>query len=277
MVVGLILLAAVAVVLVVSLALKNSAPVEAQSGAEHAPGRGGEEVIGEEELAQLPPPVQRYLRFSGVIRRPRVAGLRLQQSGEFRLGPDKKWMPFTAEQFYRVDPPGFAWYARMRMTPGLPIRVEDRYAQGRGSVRASLLGVIPMARGLGPEIDQAALLRYLNEMMWFPTALLQHRVTWEAIDDVSARATITDGDTSVSGVFHFDGQGRLVNFVAQRYRMVNGGFSLDTWSTPILEYAEFDGFRLPAEGNAVWNLPEGDFVYAHIRVRGISYRYASSC
>jgi hypothetical protein len=59
--------------------------------------------VAEADLAHLPPPVQRYLRVSGVVGQPRVLNLRARMHGRIRGGPDARWMPFAAEQHNRFD------------------------------------------------------------------------------------------------------------------------------------------------------------------------------
>jgi hypothetical protein len=62
--------------------------------------------------------------------------------------------------------------------------------------------------------------------------------------------------------------------VAKRYRTVEGGYDLQTWSTPIYEYGELAGLMLPVRGGAVWRLPEGDLKYADIAITDLEYNIA---
>ena len=43
----------------------------------------------------------------------------------------------------------------------------------------------------GKEIDQGALLRYLGEIVWVPSAALSDYITWEEMDSTTARATMS--------------------------------------------------------------------------------------
>ena len=70
---------------------------------------------------------------------------------------------------------------------------------------------------------------------------------------------------------YFDDEGKLTDFVAERYRMVDGGYDLETWSTPVYEYDEFAGLRLPVRGAAVWKLAEGDFKYGDFTITELEY------
>ena len=69
----------------------------------------------------------------------------------------------------------------------------------------------------------------------------------------------------------FDGAGRPINFVTQRYREIDGSFSLDTWSAPAMAYGMRAGLNLPVHGQAVWNLPSGDLPYWDVEITEVEY------
>jgi hypothetical protein len=226
-------------------------------------------IVTEADLAALPDPVRRWLRWAGVVGTARPAVVRLTQEGRFRQGEDQGWMPFTAEEVYTTNPPGFLWSTRMRMAPGLSIVGRDRYAEGRGSIEMRLLGVVTVAEASGERLDQGALLRYLNETMWFPAAVLSPSITWEAVDARSARATMSHAGITASAVFVFDDEGRRVDMIAERYDL--GSDWVQTWSTPITAYGEFNGISIPTEGTGVWKYESGDFAYIELRITGVAY------
>ena len=134
-----------------------------------------------------------------------------------------------------------------------------------------LAGLFTVFDVCGEQLDQATMIRYLNEIMWFPTAYLGDNILWEAQDDASARVTFSDGGKSVSAAMFFDDTGHLTNFTTMRYREMDGEFSLDPWSTPITAYGEFAGLNLPVRGQAVWNLPSGDLPYADLEITEVEY------
>ena len=228
-------------------------------------------VITSEMLENLPASVQRYLAYTGVVGYPWIATARLKQAGKFRQGADRPWMPMAAEEFYTTQPPSLVWNARFKLA-GLPLlRGRDRYESGHGHMFGKLAGLFTAFDVRGEELDQATMIRYLNEIMWFPTAFLGDNISWEAVDDRSAQVTFTDCGRSVSGTMIFDGIGRLINFTCMRYREVEGEYSLDPWSTPMTAYGEFAGLKLPVRGQAVWNLPSGDLTYAELEITEIEY------
>jgi hypothetical protein len=233
------------------------------------------EVFTEADIERLPEPVQRWLRYSQVIGKDRIITVRLKQEGFFRQKANQDWMPFTAEEYYTTNPPAFIWYATIKLAPFLSIKGRDMYYEGRGNMFIKLLSLITVVNARGDEIDQGTLLRYLNEIMWFPTAALSDYIKWESIDSKSAKATMSYQGVTASAVFSFNDKGELMNMVAERYRYVDGKFVLDTWSTPISEYGEFNGVRIPTKGEGVWNLSSGDFPYVRIKITDIEYNNPS--
>ena len=234
-----------------------------------------EGVITEEMLRDLPTPVRRYLTYTGIVGKPRIQTVHLKQRGAMRLSPRQPWIALRGEQFYTVQPPGFVWDGTLHLGL-LPLaRARDQYRDGRGNMFVTLDSLVTVADSWGAEMDQAALMRYLSEMPWFPTAFLGENVSFEAIDDASARVILSDRGRSVSGTLYVDAEGRLTNFVGQRCRTVGSGYSLDTWSTPMLEYGELAGLRLPIRGKAVWKLPEGDFDYIDVTIAELEYNVVS--
>jgi hypothetical protein len=180
-------------------------------------------------------------------------------------------MNFTATEFYSTDPPAFVWKVALP-SDRMPIAIgRDFYVDGRGGIEIRFAAMSPLALARGPEIDEGALMRFLNEMTWFPAAFLGRNVSWRSIDGNSAEVTLTDRGRSASAIMTFDADGRPTGFTAQRYRTVPGGYELDTWSTPFTAFSEFDGVTLPAAGVGVWELPEGDLDYIELTVTSVEY------
>lgn len=239
-------------------------------------GKNDRRLITADMVDDLPAPVRRYMDYTGVVGTPWIDTVRLKQVGTFRLGRDRPWMPFTAEELYTTDPPSLLWNARFKIA-GLPlIRAKDKYEAGKGHMFGKVAGLYTVFDARGKELDQATMIRYLNEIMWFPTAFLGDNISWETVNDHSAQVTFSDHDKSVSAQMFFDADGRLVNFSTMRYREISGSYSLDPWSTPFLEYGELAGLKLPLRGKAVWNLDSGDLEYADLKITQVEYNYGTA-
>lgn len=228
-------------------------------------------IVTEDDLLRVPRPVRRYLAFTGVVGKPWVDTVHLKYSGKFRLGADKPWMPISVSQSYTVDPPGFLWKATFKIA-GLPLMfADDTYRNGHGHMLGKILGLFTVVDGQGEAIDQGTMVRYLQEMTWFPCAYLSEYITWQAVDDHAADVTFTDSGKSVTARMYFDDAGRLLTFIAPRYGEFGGQYAMRTWTAPITEYGSFAGLNLPSAGQRVWQLPDSDLTYIHVRVTEIEY------
>jgi hypothetical protein len=233
-----------------------------------APARAG--VVTEEMLTDLPEPVARYLRYTGVVGKPFPGTVRLRQKGRMRPGPGQPWIPLDAEEHYSLRPPGFVWAGALRLGPLVVVRARDMYAVGTGRMLVKVASLWPVVDASGEQMDQGGMTRYLSEMIWFPAAFLADNISFEPADDSSARVTLTDHGRTATGTLFFDKDGRLTDFVAQRYR-TPAASSPDTWSTPVTGYGEFEGLRLPVRGPAIWKLPEEDFAYIEVTLTELHY------
>lgn len=131
--------------------------------------------------------------------------------------------------------------------------MHDAYVAGDGILHAALLGLVTLADIRGtPEAAQGELMRFFAKAAWYPTALLPSQgVRWEAIDDTSVRATLTDGATTVSLDFRFDAEGLISTVRAlARYRTVNGALIATPWQGRFWAYELRNGMRIPLEGGS---------------------------
>ncbi len=230
-----------------------------------------QEIITDAQLEVLPPVVQTWLRRSGVPGKEQILTAYLYQKGEMRTTPDGKWIPFTSEEYFNTKPPGFVWIADVKMMPGLNLKGLDTYQDSRGHMRIKLLGIIPIVDAAGEKTDQGTLLRYLGEICWIPTAVLSDYISWEQLDSTSAKATMTYGNITASGVFTFDENGDMIRFEADRYYERKEGATLERWEVRNTTYREFDGMRIPVSSEVTWKLKEGDYTWLKINITEFKY------
>jgi len=228
------------------------------------------------QLDRLPPPVARYFRFALVPGQPLVQRAQLRQVGSFAQRRDQ-WVPFTAVEEFAVRPPGFVWDARVRVAPLVTAYVRDDYLGSAAAMRVALMGVWPMVSRSGTaELATAALLRYLSEGAWLPTALLPAAgVEWVGVDDSTARATLLDGGTTASMEVRFGPAGEIVRVSAMRFRSVAGTDVLTPWVGYFRDYTRVAGMMVPLQGEVGWLLPDGWFPYYRGRIVGAEYQFAS--
>ena len=235
-------------------------------------------VVDLRELDGLPAPVQRYFRAVLQEGQPMVAGVRLQHRGTFNASETaEQWKPFTSDQKVVTRRPGFDWDARIVMMPGLSVRVHDAFVAGEGILHASLFGLFTMANLRGTEdVAKGELMRYFAEAAWYPTALLPSQgVQWEAVDDHSARGTLTEGDLRLTLLFTFNEQGLVDTVRAEaRGRTVGDTVIPTPWQGRFWSYDERGNMRVPLEGEVAWLLPEGPKPYWRGRITQLDYEPA---
>ncbi len=225
-----------------------------------------ESVIHEDEIRDLPPPLQKWLRWSGVIGRPRLTSVHLIQKGAMRLKPEQTDpMISLSEQLIFPQQNAFIWRVQTRMA-GLPVLGRDMFYEGKGSMWISLAGLIPVVNiAHNSRINQSALQRFLGEIIWFPSAVLHPSLVWRQIDEHSVEATMNWAGTQGSGVFHFLADGRPYRFVAHRFKDVQDEKPLE-WVADIDVYRDFEGLQIPSRVKATWMLPSGPFTWFEMEI-----------
>ena len=209
--------------------------------------------VTESDLAALPPPAQRYLRFMGVLGRPRDWSFRACFRGQFRMRPGQRWMPYDAWQFNASNPVARVVDMRIDVAGILPMFGTDSYVAGRGRMHGKVLGLVTVADGDGHEFDLGELVTYVNDAaLLAPSMLLTPRAEWHAVDDESFDVTFADHDNSVSARLFVDSAGRLTDFRS---------LVRTPWSTPIGGWTTDAARPLPTGGAAVWQFPDRDFPY----------------
>ena len=233
---------------------------------------GESQILHAEDIVGLPSPVRRWLEASGAVGRPRARTVRLVQRGGLRTAPGQAYMPAEAKQYFIVDEPGFVWTVDVTMMRVVPVAGRDTYIDGLGRMFIKAGGLVTVADGTGPKFDQGAALRFLGEIVWFPSGALAPYITWKSIDDRRARATLAFKDVTTSAVFEFDERGRVAGMTAQRYY---GDSALETWVIPVTAWKTIRGIEMPVRGGVVWRLATGDFDYFQWEILDVEMNRAS--
>lgn len=229
------------------------------------------------ELDGLPAPVQRYFRLALKEGQPLVAAASVEHVGTFIVSEAaEQWRPFTSTQRVITRRPGFDWDARISMMPGISVHVHDAYVAGEGILHAALFGLVTLANMRGtPEAAQGELVRFYAEAVWYPTALLPSQgVRWEAVDETSAKATMQDGDVSLTLLFRFSDSGLIGSVRAEaRGRVVSGALIPTPWEGRVWRYELRDGMHVPMEAEVAWVFAEGPKPYWRGRITTLSYEF----
>jgi hypothetical protein len=103
-----------------------------------------------------------------------------------------------------------------------------------------------------------------------PATLIHPFVQWQTVDSLTAKATFTVKELSISAVLYFNGEGQLIDFISDdRYAIADK--KQYRFSTPVSQYRSFHGYCLPSYGEAVWHYPDGKFAYGRFHTADVQY------
>lgn len=231
--------------------------------------------LSEADLAPLPPPVRRWLRRAGVVGRPRPQNLRLAFEARMFQRPGARPMRAASVQHNFMGRPVRIFYMTARMM-GLPVKVLHAYEAEAATMRVRVASLVDVVDLEGEVLSRAETVTVLNDLCFFaPGALADPRLAWTPMDDRAAQVRFTNGRHAVSAALYFDGAGDLVDFASDdRPGLVDGKLRPARWSTPVGDFRDVDGRRVPTTGRAVYHFPEGDFTYGVFTLAGIAWDVA---
>ena len=230
------------------------------------------QIVSKEMLTELPGVVKKWLSTSGMVGKESIQSVYLEQEAEMLLKPDQKeWNRATAKQYFTIEPPAFNWSVGLTINPGIPVVGRDKFNNGSGEMSIKLLSTIPVVNAKNnAKIDEATLQRYLAEIVWFPSGALSPYITWEAIDENTAKATMNVNETEGSGIFYFDETGTFKKFVTMRYMDVNDAEPTE-WTVIATKSESRNGIKIPVELHANWKLENGNWTWLKLTVTHIEY------
>jgi len=232
------------------------------------PGKGKPiELFTEKDLQPLPEPVQRYLRFAGVLDQPKVKNMRVVVTGQMREN-GSRYFTFTSEQYNFFDEPTRLFFMKATMR-SFPVVAYCKCINGLALRDRRYFGLIPFVQEIDPDMNQSEMRALFNDMcLLAPASLVDKRIKWHPLDSDAVTATFTNHGVSVAATLNFNSQGQLLNFLSDD--PVEGGDKKPhRFSTPISSYKTIKGFNLFNQRESIWNdtdekLTDGTFTLADL-------------
>ncbi|WP_316861607.1 DUF6920 family protein [uncultured Cohaesibacter sp.] len=166
----------------------------------------------------LPEPVKRYFAYTLPEGTENLPGYVLTKAmGDFRRPLTEAFQKTGAEQIISTTRPDFVFHANTPILGPIWATAYDSFVDGEMDMRAKLMSAATLLHFTNdPQLDKLSLGRWLLEASSWPPALLpSERVTWEAIDDKTARARVSDYGLSASMIATFDETGALTEMLAE--------------------------------------------------------------
>jgi hypothetical protein len=235
-----------------------------------------ENVLAEQEITHLPVCVQKYLVYTGAVGKSKTQNMCIEFDADMYRKPGDKPMKSHSVQYNF-----YGNYSRLFLMKaskvGIPFRALHIYKEHHASFQVKVAELFKVVDIKGEELTKAETVTLLNDMCIFaPGSLTDNRLTWKELDSLSTKVTLTNGKYVVSAILYFNEAGELINFVSDDRSALqdDGSMKEVRWSTPVSEYKEFEGRKVPSVGKTIWHYPEGDFTYGVFTLRSIKYNVA---
>lgn len=233
-----------------------------------------EKVFTDNDFSHLPIAIQKYIENCGYIGTPKMTYLKMEYHDvDFSQGRNGPTLTIDYTQYNFVNEP-----CRMALIDssmfGIPFEGYDYYQTGTGGMKGVIAKAITLFDQTGADMDKACLATFLAESLFVPTILLQDYIIFEELSDFEVRAITTYGGQTASGIFTFNEQYEMVSFTTNDRAATgtDGRMEYIPWSALCSDYQfSKNGIKHPTKFQAVWNYPDGDFVYFDGLISEISY------
>ncbi|NMB81331.1 MAG: cytochrome d ubiquinol oxidase subunit II [Ignavibacteria bacterium] len=226
-------------------------------------------LLTEKDIEHLPTPVQKYLRYAGVINKEKVNNVKIVFDVLMRE-KGKDWFKATSEQYNFFDEPTRLFFMKGKMF-GMTVPGYHRYAEAKATMDIRLFGLFSMVKQSGEIMNKTETVTLFNDMcLMVPATLIDKRIQWEPMDSLTTKAVFTNRGISISATLYFNEAGQLINFISDD-RTAISDMKQYRFSTPVKDYKNINGINVPTYGEAIWHYPDGEFVYGKFNLNSIEY------
>ena len=228
-----------------------------------------EELLKESDLQSIPEPVQQYLRYAGVVNKPKVKNVRIVFDGEMRA-KGKDYFKFKSEQYNFFDEPTRLFFMKGKMF-GITVPGYHKYSKAKATMDIRIFGLFAVVKQSGDVMNKTETVTLLNDMcLMAPATLIDKRIQWEPIDSTSVKATFTNQGITINAILYFNEKGQLTNFTSDDRTEINV-MQQYPFSTPVSDYKNINGANIMTHGETVYQYPDGKFTYGKFNLETIEY------
>jgi hypothetical protein len=222
----------------------------------------GKSILCEEDIINLPPPLQNYFRICGYIGKSRVVNSYISWNNTY-LKFGNRWSKINCVQYNSAAEPCRIVYMSSKIFSLIPFEGRDAYVNGHGNMLIKLMKFINIQDQKGFEMDTSALVTVLAEVILLPEYALCGYINWQPIDDFKTKAEISYNGVKASGIFNFSEKGEIISFETNdRYKSGPDGTNIKMrWYITADEYTSFNDIKYPRYLTANWDTPDGELKY----------------
>lgn len=146
---------------------------------------------------------------------------------------------------------------------GIPFQGLDSFIEGKGGMKGVIAKNFTLFDQRGKEMDKAALVTWLSEIIFMPSELLSGQIEMKELDKNSVFVSIKYDNITAEGIYKFKDNGELLEFTTNDRAMIytDGRVEYKKWSAIFEEYTKKGELLLPDRLKAMWHLDDSDLVY----------------
>jgi hypothetical protein len=230
-------------------------------------------------IPQSPEPVARYVAWALGENRGTAGCIHFRHAGRIRYGKTGLWMGMGGEAFFSLAIPGFVWRSTIAWLPGIWLEAFDYYVDRDAGMYLNLFSLFPLENNAHKEeMKDGSLFRYLASTCLFP---MVHGstdfISWENVDDTTAKATIRDKDHSVEALVRFNGRGGIESIESCHKNNPETGCPVPGhFASRFSGYSDEAGYRIPIQISTDIILPEGEELHAEYVITDIEFNTTDS-
>ena len=212
-------------------------------------------VYAKEDFESLPPLLRAYIEECGYIGSPRKSVLKMEYM--------KVDFANILVRLAFIDSKMF----------GIPFQGYDYFVNGKGGMKGVLAKSFQLFNQTGEQMDKAALVTYLAEIIFLPEALLQDFVSFNQLDSNRVEAHIEYKGLKACGIYHFNDAHEMTYFSTDERSQTasDGSVKNIPWEAQCREYKLYsDGIKRPTVFRAVWKYPDQDFIYFDGKISSVN-------
>jgi len=146
---------------------------------------------------------------------------------------------------------------------GIPFQGLDSFINGEGGMKGVVAKNITLFNQRGEEMNKAALVTWLDEIIFMPSQLLSGDVDIKEIDKNTVGVSITYDNIKASGIYKFLDSGELVEFTTDDRALTynDGRLEHRKWSALYEDYKNNGDLLLPNRLKSKWHFDNEDIIY----------------
>lgn len=146
---------------------------------------------------------------------------------------------------------------------GIPFQGLDSFINGEGGMKGVIAKNITLFNQRGEEMNKAALVTWLAEIIFMPSQLLSGDVDIKEIDKNTVGVSITYDNIKASGIYKFLDSGELVEFTTDDRALIynDGRLEHRKWSALYEDYRSNGDLLLPNRLKSKWHFDNEDIIY----------------